>query len=71
VRAEFARVEDANLWRKLPFVVLLGALIWFGVNPGSLVERIRPAVTDIVKAASAKSPAIAPAPTATAMNTAH
>jgi NADH-quinone oxidoreductase subunit M len=74
VKAEFAKTEDANCWRKLPFLVLLGALIYFGVNPGSLVERIKPAVTEVVKAASAKSPAAQPAasaPTATAMNTAH
>jgi NADH-quinone oxidoreductase subunit M len=71
VKAEFARLEDANCWRKLPFLVLLGALIWFGVNPGSLVERVKPTVAVVVKAASMRSPAAAQVPTATAMNTAH
>ena len=76
VRPEFAKAADAgNLWRQLPFAVLIGALLWFGIAPGSLVERIKPAVAEVVKSASAKSPAAtspaAHAPTATASNSAH
>jgi hypothetical protein len=47
----------------------------FGIAPGSLVERIKPAVAEVVKSASAKSPAattpVAHVPTATASNSAH
>jgi NADH-quinone oxidoreductase subunit M len=76
VRPEFAKAADAgNLWRQLPFAVLIGALLWFGIAPGSLVERIKPAVAEVVKSASAKSPAATTpathAPTATASNSAH
>jgi NADH-quinone oxidoreductase subunit M len=76
VRPEFAKAADAgNLWRQLPFAVLIGALLWFGIAPGTLVERIKPAVAEVVKSASAKSPAAATpaahAPIATASNSAH
>ena len=34
--------DASNLWRKLPFVLLLGALLFFGLLPGSLTEKIKP-----------------------------
>jgi len=40
---------DANAWRKLPFVLLLAALLWFGVFPGVLVNKIKPDAARIVK----------------------
>lgn len=44
----WAGVPDANAWRKLPFILLLAALILFGVFPHLLADRIRPAVEPIV-----------------------
>jgi NADH-quinone oxidoreductase subunit M len=41
-------VADANAWRRLPFVVLLGLLIVFGFFPGLLTEKIRPSAALIV-----------------------
>src|SRR6266487_138447 len=38
-------VADANAWRKLPFVLLLGALLVFGFFPKLLTEKIKPSVT--------------------------
>lgn len=40
---------DANAWRKLPFVLLLAALLWFGVFPGVLVNKIKPDAARMVK----------------------
>src|SRR5688572_32333708 len=34
-------VQDANLWRKVPFAILIAALILFGVAPGLLTKKIR------------------------------
>lgn len=42
-------LTDANAWRKLPFVLLLAALLWFGVFPGVLVNKIKPDAARIVK----------------------
>ncbi|MFM1768177.1 MAG: dehydrogenase subunit [Verrucomicrobiota bacterium] len=57
---KWAGLPDAGAWRKLPFVLLLGALILFGVFPHLLADKIRPAVQPIV----AKVAPAAPAPAA-------
>jgi len=41
-------LPDATSWRKLPFVLLLAALIAFGIFPGGLAERIKPSVQAIL-----------------------
>ncbi len=56
-------LPDANAWRRLPFVLLLGALLWFGVFPGRLASRIQGSVDPILKLATRPAPA-AGAPTA-------
>lgn len=56
-KTEFNHVGDANYWRRLPFLVLLAALLWFGIRPDSLVACIRPSVVEIVKAAAPAQPA--------------
>ena len=43
---------DASAWRRVPFVVLLSALLFFGVWPRSLTDRIAPAVAEMVAPAS-------------------
>ena len=43
---------DANPWRKVPFVLLLGALLLFGVLPKLLTERIKPSAALIVDMAN-------------------
>jgi NADH-quinone oxidoreductase subunit M len=65
---EFADLPDANAWRRLPFVLLLGALLWFGIFPGNLANAIKASAEPIVKMANRKAaPAVAvlPAPVAT------
>jgi NADH-quinone oxidoreductase subunit M len=42
-------VADANPWRKVPFVLLLAALLCFGVFPGMLVNKIRPDAARMLK----------------------
>jgi len=54
-------VQDANLWRKVPFAILIAALVLFGVAPGLLTKKIEPAAKGIVEMANRKSP-IANAP---------
>jgi NADH-quinone oxidoreductase subunit M len=50
-------VQDANLWRKVPFAILIAALIVFGVAPGLLTKKIEPAARDIVAMAQSKAQA--------------
>ncbi len=45
-------VEDATLWRKTPFVLLLGALLVFGFWPRLLTDKIKPSAEIIVKMAT-------------------
>jgi NADH-quinone oxidoreductase subunit M len=54
---KFADVPDAGAWRKVPFVLLLGALLLFGIFPGALANKIKPAAARVVDMATAKAPA--------------
>jgi NADH-quinone oxidoreductase subunit M len=48
----WADVADApHLWRKLPFALLLAALLLFGCFPGLLTEKIQPSAQRIVELA--------------------
>jgi NADH-quinone oxidoreductase subunit M len=47
-------VGDANAWRKVPHLVLLGSLLVFGFFPKLLTEKIKPATGKIVSMATAK-----------------
>jgi len=60
-RPELAKVEDAGWWRRLPFAILVAALLLFGVAPVLLSSRIEPVAREIVKAAShtTAAPAVA------------
>ena len=42
-------VRDATLWRKLPFALLLAALLGFGIFPNSLIQRIKPAAEQVLR----------------------
>jgi NADH-quinone oxidoreductase subunit M len=41
-------VDASNLWRRLPFIILLAALLTFGFFPGLLTDKLTPSVTDVV-----------------------
>jgi NADH-quinone oxidoreductase subunit M len=45
-------IPDASAWRKVPFVLLLAALLLFGVFPGLLAAKIKPDAERIVKMAT-------------------
>jgi NADH-quinone oxidoreductase subunit M len=45
-------VTDANLWRKLPYAVLLASLLIFGFFPKLLTEKIKPVTEQIVNMAT-------------------
>lgn len=49
---ETAAVQDATPWRRVPFVLLLAALIVVGVWPRLLTDKIQPSVQRIVAPAS-------------------
>ena len=51
----WAVVQDATLWRKLPFALLLAGLLLFGCWPGLLTDKIKPSAEVIVKMATGKS----------------
>jgi NADH-quinone oxidoreductase subunit M len=46
-------LPEANAWRRLPFVLLLIGLVFFGIFPGVLADRIKSSVAGIVKLAGA------------------
>ena len=54
---KWAGVADANLWRKLPFAVLLASLLVFGFFPKLLTEKIKPVTEQIVNMATFKTEA--------------
>jgi hypothetical protein len=46
---KWANVADApHLWRKIPFLVLLSALLLFGFWPRFLIDKIQPSVKERV-----------------------
>jgi len=45
---KWGSLPDANLWRKLPYALLLAALFTFGIWPRLLTEKINPAAEKIV-----------------------
>lgn len=51
---KWAGVVDANPWRKVPFVLLLVALLAFGFWPRLLTDKIKPSADAIVKMATGK-----------------
>jgi NADH-quinone oxidoreductase subunit M len=53
-------VSDASLWRKVPFALLLVALLVFGIAPRLLTNKIEPAVKEIVAMAQGSSPKAEP-----------
>jgi NADH-quinone oxidoreductase subunit M len=65
--ARWDELLDAGGWRRVPFVLLLGALLLFGFWPRLLADKIKPSAEAIVKLATAPpSPAPAPAKPLTA-----
>ena len=49
---EWINLQDANPWRKVPFVLLLAALIVIGVWPRALTDKIEPSVRQVVSSAA-------------------
>lgn len=48
--------EDPSLGRRLPFLLLLAALLVFGIFPSLLTEKIKPSTADIVQMATKPAP---------------
>jgi NADH-quinone oxidoreductase subunit M len=62
-RAEFKDVLDAtSFWRRLPFALLTAGLLYFGIYPNTLTDRIRPSVSEVIRRATTLT---APAASAT------
>jgi NADH:ubiquinone oxidoreductase subunit 5 (subunit L)/multisubunit Na+/H+ antiporter MnhA subunit len=60
VSAECAGVADApHAWRRLPFVLLLAALLVFGFFPGLLTEKIAPSARGILATMGTKATPVA------------
>ena len=45
---KWKNATDANLWRKLPYALLLASLLAFGFFPRLLTDKITPAAEKIV-----------------------
>ncbi len=57
-REELREARDAvSWWRRLPFAVLVLGLIYFGIFPNTLANRIRPAAAEVVRLAKNTGPA--------------
>ncbi len=69
--AQWAAVQDANAWRKVPFVLLLAGLLAFGVFPSGLTAKIQPTVAGIVSLARGQAGQDAPAKTTLVQSEAH
>jgi NADH-quinone oxidoreductase subunit M len=52
--SRWASLNDANAWRKLPFLILLVSLLVFGVFPKLLTDKITPVTQQIVERAQSK-----------------
>ena len=49
---KWAGISDANLWRKLPYAVLIVSLLVFGICPKLLTDKIKPVTEQIVSMAT-------------------
>ncbi len=56
------KAPDAGCMDRVPYLVLLAALVYFGVAPGSLADRIRPSAEQIVARARSAMPPSGPNP---------
>jgi NADH:ubiquinone oxidoreductase subunit 4 (subunit M) len=54
-------VRDATMWRKVPFTLLLGGLLGFGIFPKTLTDKIKPSAEAII-GMSTRRAEIAPNP---------
>ena len=64
-----APVADAAWWRRVPFVLLLAALLVFGCFPRLLTDKIKPSAAVIVRLATRGDEPTSRAPTASAKST--
>ncbi len=51
-RTYATNATDANLWRKLPYALLIASLLVFGFFPRLLTDKIKPVTSEIVKMAT-------------------
>jgi NADH:ubiquinone oxidoreductase subunit 4 (subunit M) len=51
---KWASLSDANLWRKLPYALLIASLLVFGFFPRLLTDKIKPVTEQIVNMATVK-----------------
>ncbi len=49
---KWASLSDANLWRKLPYTLLIASLLMFGFFPRLLTDKIKPVTEQIVNMAT-------------------
>lgn len=55
VPSELSRLRDApSFWRKIPYSILVAALLFFGIFPYTLINRVEPSVKTILKSVEIK-----------------
>jgi len=52
-----ANSVDANMWRKIPYLILVASLLVFGFFPKLLTEKVQPVTEQIVNMANTTAPA--------------
>jgi NADH-quinone oxidoreductase subunit M len=65
--ASVTLTDASHFWRKLPFLLLLGALLLFGCFPGLLVNKIKPDVSPLLRAGDPRNLLQLPAPLAVSL----
>jgi NADH-quinone oxidoreductase subunit M len=58
--AKWQSLADANIFARVPYVLLLGVLIWVGCYPKPFVEAIKPATGQVITAIEKAVPAVSP-----------
>jgi hypothetical protein len=66
---EWSSVSDADLWRKIPFVILLASLLIFGCFPSLLTNKIKSSAEAIVAMANKPPPVVPGIHTASMLST--
>jgi NADH-quinone oxidoreductase subunit M len=65
VTAPDVSLKDLSLREGIGFIPLLAMILWIGLNPASIMDKVNPAVTQLTTARAAAGAPQQPAPHAT------
>jgi NADH-quinone oxidoreductase subunit M len=71
MNGEYAKLRDADVFRKLPFAILTASLLLLGIFPRLLTDHVKPSVAGIVELTKVEAPAATTLPAAPAEPAPH